>query len=128
MGRGTTGVRGMNVPADAHVLGMEIAKPGTDLFVITEKGYGKRTPIAEYPEHHRGGQGVYTIVMTQKKGLLVAMKVVSSEDEVMIISEEGVIVRTPVSGISELGRSTQGVHVMNIADGDRVTAVAVTEE
>ncbi len=128
MGRGTTGVRGMNVPADAHVLGMEIARPDTDLFVITEKGYGKRTPIAEYPEHHRGGQGVYTIVMTQKKGLLVAMKVVQPDDEVMIISEEGIIVRTPVSGISELGRSTQGVHVMNIADGDRVTAVAVTEE
>ncbi len=128
MGRGTTGVRGMNVPADAHVLGMEIARPETDLFVITEKGYGKRTPINEYPEHHRGGQGVYTIVMTQKKGLLVAMKVVGPEDEVMVISEEGVIVRTPVSGISELGRSTQGVHVMNISEGDRVTAVAVTEE
>lgn len=57
MGRDTMGVRGMNVPADAHVLGMEIAKPGTDLFVITEKGYGKRTKIEEYPEHHRGGQG-----------------------------------------------------------------------
>ena len=65
------GVRGMNVPADAHVLGMEIAKPGTDLFVITEKGYGKRTKIEEYPEHHRGGQGVYTITMTHKKGCLL---------------------------------------------------------
>lgn len=128
MGRGTTGVRGMNVPADAHVLGMEIARPDTDLFVITEKGYGKRTPIAEYPEHHRGGQGVYTIVMTQKKGLLVAMQVVSADDEVMIISEEGVIVRTAVSGISELGRSTQGVKVMNIAEGDKVATVAVAEE
>ncbi len=128
MGRGTQGVRGMNVPADAHVLGMEIAKPGTDLFVITEKGYGKRTAISEYPEHHRGGQGVYTITMTQKKGLLVAMQVVTSEDELMIISEEGVIVRTPVEGISELGRSTQGVRVMNIADGDKVTAVAITTE
>lgn len=127
MGRGTTGVKGMTVPADAHVLGMEIAREGTDLFVITEKGYGKRTPVAEYSEHHRGGQGVYTITMTQKKGLLVAMKVVTAEDEIMIISEEGVIVRTPVSGISELGRSTQGVRVMNIAEGDKVTAVAVTE-
>ncbi len=125
--RGTMGVRGMNVPADAHVLGMEIARPNTDLFVITEKGYGKRTPVNDYPVHHRGGQGVYTITMTQKKGLLVAMKIVSDEDELMIISEEGVIVRTSVKGISELGRSTQGVHVMNIADGDRVTAVAVTQ-
>ena len=126
MGRDTMGVRGMNVPADAHVLGMEIARPGTDLFVITEKGFGKRTPVSEYPEHHRGGQGVYTITMTQKKGLLSVMKIVGPDDEIMIISEEGVVVRTPVKGISELGRSTQGVCVMRVADKDRVTAVAIS--
>ena len=125
MGRGTMGVRGMNVPADAHVLGMEIVKPGTDLFVITEKGYGKRTKIEEYPEHHRGGQGVYTITMTHKKGLLSVMKIVGPDDEIMIVSEDGVIVRTPVKGISELGRSTQGVKVMNVADKDKVCAVAI---
>ena len=125
MGRGTMGVRGMNVPADAHVLGMEIAKPGTVLFVITEKGYGKRTKIEEYPEHHRGGQGVYTITMTHKKGLLSVMKIVGPDDEIMIVSEDGVIVRTPVKGISELGRSTQGVKVMNVADKDKVCAVAI---
>ena len=123
MGRDTMGVKGMTVPADAHVLGMEIAKPGSDLFVITEKGYGKRTSIDEYPEHHRGGQGVFTITMTDKKGLLSVMKIVKTNDEIMIISEEGVVVRTPVSGISELGRSTQGVRVMNVADKDRVTAL-----
>lgn len=126
MGRDTMGVKGMTVPADAHVLGMEIAKPGSDLFVITEKGYGKRTSIGEYPEHHRGGQGVFTITMTDKKGLLSVMKIVKPNDEIMIISEEGVVVRTPVSGISELGRSTQGVRVMNVADKDRVTAVAIS--
>ena len=126
MGRDTMGVRGMNVPADAHVLGMEVARPETDLFVITEKGFGKRTPITEYPEHHRGGQGVYTITMTQKKGLLSVMKIVGHDDEIMIISEEGVVVRTPVEGISELGRSTQGVCVMKIQDKDRVTAVAIS--
>ncbi len=103
MGRDTMGVKGMTVPADAHVLGMEIAKPGSDLFVITEKGYGKRTSIGEYPEHHRGGQGAFTITMTEKKGLLSVMKIVKPNDEIMIISEEGVVVRTPVSGISELG-------------------------
>lgn len=85
------GVKGMTVPADAHVLGMEIAKPGSDLFVITEKGYGKRTLIDEYPEHHRGGQGVFTITMTDKKGLLSVMKIVKPNDEIMIISEEGVV-------------------------------------
>lgn len=126
MGRDTMGVRGMNVPPIARVLGMEIAKPGTELFVITEKGYGKRTPVSDYPEHHRGGQGVYTITMTEKKGLLAVMKIVSSDGEIMIMSEEGVMVRTPVLGISELGRSTQGVCVMKVADNDRVTAVAVS--
>lgn len=125
MGRDTMGVRGMTVNADARVLGMEIAHEGSDLFVITELGYGKRTPISEYPKHHRGGQGVYTITMTPKKGLLAAMKIVDPEDEIMIITEEGVVVRTAVSGVSELGRSTQGVHVMNVADKDKVTAVAI---
>ena len=128
MGRDTQGVKGMNIPAGAQVLGMEIAREGTELFVVTEKGYGKRTDISEYPEQHRGGQGVYTIQMTQKKGLLVGMKVVQENDEIMIISEEGVVTRTAVSGISKLGRSTQGVKVMNIAEGDKVTAVAVANQ
>lgn len=127
MGRGTMGVRGMKVDADTRVLGMEIAQPDTDLLVITELGYGKRTPVSEYPSHHRGGQGVYTITMTEKKGLLAAMKIVAQTDEVMIITEEGIIVRTPVAEISQLRRSTQGVRVMNVADKDKVTAVAVTE-
>ena len=128
MGRDTMGVRGMTVPAGVDVLGMEIAKPGCELFVITEKGYGKRTPVSEYPEHHRGGQGVFTITMTAKKGLLTAMKVVRPTDELMIISEEGVVIRTPVSDISSLGRSTQGVRVMNVADEDKVTAVAIATD
>ncbi len=126
MGRDTMGVRGMTVHDDVRVLGMEIARPGTELLVITELGYGKRTPVGEYPTHHRGGQGVNTITMTEKKGLLAAMKVVDPEDEVMIITEEGSVVRTPVSGVSQLGRSTQGVHVMNVADGDRISAIATS--
>lgn len=127
MGRDTQGVRGMNVQADAKVLGMEIVRPGSELFVITERGYGKRTSVEDYPIHHRGGQGVFTITMTAKKGLLAAMKTVEENDELMIITEEGVVVRTPVEGVSQLGRSTQGVHIMNVADKDKVTAVAVTE-
>ena len=123
MGRDTQGVRGMNVQADAKVLGMEIVRPGSELFVITERGYGKRTSVEDYPIHHRGGQGVFTA----KKGLLAAMKIVEENDELMIITEEGVVVRTPVEGVSQLGRSTQGVHIMNVADKDKVTAVAVTE-
>ncbi len=126
MGRDTMGVRGMTVHDDVRVLGMEIARPGTELLVITELGYGKRTPVSEYPTHHRGGRGVNTITMTEKKGLLAAMKVVDPHDEIMIITEEGSVVRTPVSGVSQLGRSTQGVHVMNVADNDRISAIAIS--
>ena len=126
MGRDTMGVRGMTLTDDARLLGMEIARPGTDLLVITELGYGKRTPVEEYPSHHRGGQGVYTITMTEKKGQLSAMKIVDENDEIMIITEEGVVVRTPVSGVSQLGRSTQGVHVMNVSGKDKVSAVATS--
>ena len=128
MGRDTMGVRGMTVPAGVRVLGMEIARPGTELFVITEKGYGKRTPVADYPLHHRGGQGVFTITMTAKKGQLTAMKVVEECDELMIISEEGVVIRTSVESISQLGRSAQGVRVMNVADSDKVRTCAIATE
>lgn len=128
MGRDTMGVRGMTVPAGVRVLGMEIARPGTELFVITEKGYGKRTPVADYPLHHRGGQGVFTITMTAKKGQLTAMKVVEESDELMIISEEGVVIRTSVESISQLGRSAQGVRVMNVVDSDKVCTCAIATE
>lgn len=124
MGRDTSGVRGITLKGDAKMLGMEITNGNGDLFVITEKGYGKRTPISEYPEHKRGGQGVFTIAMTAKKGNLAACRVVGPQHELMIVSEEGVIIRVKVRDISKLGRSTQGVKVMNLADGDRVSAVA----
>ena len=126
-GRGTMGVRAMKVGNGVVVLGMEIAKEDADLLVITEKGYGKRTSVMGYPEHHRGGVGVKTITMTEKKGQLVAMKVVHEDEEVLIISEEGVITRTAVGGISKLGRDTQGVRIMNISNGDKVTALAVVK-
>ena len=128
MGRDTKGVRGMKLPEDERVLDMSIGKPDTDLFVITEKGYGKRTSVYEYPLHHRGGQGVYTITMTKKKGDLAAAKIVSEDDELIIITEEGVVVRTPVKGVSELGRSTQGVRIMNVEAKDKVVAVGIADD
>lgn len=124
MGRDTTGVRGITLKNDAKVLGMEISNGQGDLFVITEKGYGKRTPISEYPVHNRGGQGVYTIQMTARKGELAGMKVVGPQHELVIVSEEGIVIRVKASDVSRLGRSTQGVKVMNVSDTDRVTAVA----
>lgn len=128
MGRDTMGVRGMTVPDGVDVLGLEIAPEGSDVFVLTERGYGKRTPATEYTEHHRGGQGMNTITMTEKKGKLCAMKVVMPDDEIMISTVSGIIVRTPVKGISQLGRSAQGVKVMNVAENDKVTAVAIATD
>ena len=123
-GRATSGVRGITLKGEAYLLGMEISNGKGDLFVITEKGYGKRTPISEYPEHKRGGQGVFTITMTAKKGALAGMKVVGPQHEIMVVSEEGIVIRMKSGDVSRLGRSTQGVKVMNVADNDRVTAVA----
>ena len=124
MGRDTTGVRGITLKSGAVALGMEISNGKGDLFVITEKGYGKRTAVSEYPEHKRGGQGVFTIAMTDKKGKLCAMRVVAPQHELMIISEDGVVIRVKASEISRLGRATQGVKVMNLSSTDRVSAVA----
>ena len=123
-GRDTSGVRGITLKDGATMLGMEISNGNGDLFVITEKGYGKRTPVSEYPEHKRGGQGVLTIAMTRRKGNLVACRVVGPQHELMIVSEEGVVIRVKSNDISKLGRSTQGVKVMNINESDRVGAVA----
>jgi len=124
MGRDTMGVRGMNVKGDDRVLGMEIAPPGSELFVVTERGYGKRTPVDQYPTQNRGGMGVKTIQVTPKKGRLAGMKIVMPGHELMLISEEGVIIRVKAEDISQLGRSTQGVKVMNVHENDRVSAIA----
>ena len=124
MGRGTMGVKGMTLPDGAKLLGMEVTNGKGDLFVITEKGYGKRTPVADYPLQNRGGQGVYTIQMTLKKGRLVGMKVVGPQHELMIISTEGVVIRVKVTDTPSLGRSTQGVKIMDVSATDSVTAVA----
>ena len=128
MGRDTTGVRGITLPTGAHALGLEVCNDAynPELFVITEKGYGKRTDVSEYPLHHRGGQGVFTINMTAKKGQLADLKIVRAGEEMMIMTEEGVVVRTSVAGVSKQGRATQGVHVMDVADNDKITAVAIS--
>jgi len=124
MGRDTRGVKGMTVKDGEYVLGMEIAPEDGQLFVVTERGFGKRTCLSEYPVHKRGGQGVKTIVMTEKKGLLAGMKIVDDSHELMLISEEGVVIRVKTRDISLLGRATQGVKVMNVGGSDRLSAIA----
>ena len=123
-GRDTSGVLGIRMKGDAQVLGMEISNGRGDLFVITERGFGKRTPVADYPLQHRGGQGVYTIQMTDRKGKLAAMKTVGPQHELFIITEGATVIRVKTDEISQTGRATQGVKMMSVADGDRVTAVA----
>src|SRR3954467_15236858 len=133
MGRDTSGVKGMNVAAKVNgvqnrVLAMDIARDDSELFVVTENGYGKRTSVAEYPQKGRGTKGVLTAKLTEKKGGLAGALIVREHQDLLFISQNGMVQRTPASGISVMGRPTQGVKVMNIKDDDRVSAVALVVE
>jgi len=125
MGRDTQGVIGIKLSKGDAVAGMATVVPGADLLVITKRGYGKRTPLSEYPMHHRAGQGVFTLKITDRVGKLTAMRVVSDpEEEVLVISASGMVLRTQVGAISQIGRQTQGVIVMRIAPEDEIVAIA----
>jgi DNA gyrase subunit A len=125
MGRDTQGVIGIKLGKGDSVVGMATAAPGGDLLVITERGYGKRTPVTEYPMHHRAGQGVFTLKVTDRVGKLAAARVVSDpEEEVLVISATGMVLRTQVGAISQIGRQTQGVIVMRVPPDDQVVAIA----
>ncbi len=124
MGRATSGVKGMTLTKGDKVLSMNVAKDDADLFVVTDGGFGKRTHISDYPRHGRGGKGVRTIKHTEAKGTLIAARVVRDNHELVLISADGTVIRIPVKDVSCMGRSTQGVRVMNLRKGDRVSAVA----
>jgi DNA gyrase subunit A len=129
MGRDTSGVQGMNVKEkDNAVLAMDVARDETELFVVTENGYGKRSPIADYPVKGRGTKGVKTIQMTERKGALAGALIVREHQELVFISQSGMVQRTSVRGISKMGRATQGVKVMNLRGDDTVSAVALVQE
>jgi DNA gyrase subunit A len=133
MGRDTSGVKGMNVSAKVggvanRVLTMDIARDDSELFVVTENGYGKRTAVSEYPVKGRGTKGVLTIKLTEKKGGLAGALIVREHQDLLFISENGMVQRTKAGGISQMGRATQGVRVMNLRDEDRVSAVALVIE
>ena len=129
MGRDTSGVRGMNVAQrDNAVLSMDVARDDQELLVVTQNGYGKRTPIAEYPVKGRGTMGVKTITLTENKGQLAGALVVREHQELVFISQNGMVQRTSVRGINRYGRASQGVRVMNIRDDDQVSAVALVVE
>jgi len=129
MGRDTSGVRGMNVSQKGNaVLAMDVARDDQELLVVTENGYGKRTPIADYPVKGRGTMGVKTITLTENKGALAGALVVREHQELVFISQNGMVQRTSVRGINRYGRASQGVRVMNIRDDDQVSAVALIVE
>jgi DNA gyrase subunit A len=129
MGRDTSGVRGMNVSQKNNaVLAMDVARDDQELLVVTQNGYGKRTPIPEYPVKGRGTMGVKTITLTDRKGQLAGALVVREHQELVFISQNGMVQRTSVRGINRYGRSSQGVRVMNIRDDDQVSAVALIVE
>ncbi len=126
MGRDTSGVRGMNVSKQGnYVLAMDVARDDQELLVVTENGYGKRTPIADYPRKGRGAMGVKTIALTDRKGALAGALVVREHEELVFISIGGMVQRTSVKGISRYGRASQGVRLMNLKDDDIVSAVAL---
>src|SRR3712207_6292160 len=129
MGRDTSGVRGMDVSgANNYVIAMDVARPGQDLLVVTENGYGKRTPIDEYRKTSRGAKGVKTIQQTEAKGALAGALVVREHQDLVFISQNGMVQRTSVRGINRYGRSSQGVRLMNLREDDQVSAVALVVE
>jgi DNA gyrase subunit A len=129
MGRDTSGVQGMNVgQKDNAVLAMDVARDDQELLVVTENGYGKRTPISDYPAKGRATMGVKTITLTENKGALAGALVVREHQELVFISQNGMVQRTSVRGINRYGRASQGVRVMNLREDDQVSAVALVIE
>jgi DNA gyrase subunit A len=124
LGRASRGVKGITLAEGDMVVGMDIPKERADLLVITSTGIGKRTPVSEYRIQSRGGKGTKTMKLTKKHGLIVGIKVVFENDELMVITAEGVIIRTKVQDISETGRDTQGVKIMKPDENDRIVALA----
>jgi DNA gyrase subunit A len=124
MGRTAQGVKGITLRNDDEVVSLDCVREGADLLVITEKGFGKRTPLEEYRVQNRGGMGVLAARLSARNGLLAAASVVQPEEELMIISSEGIIIRMAVNEISTMGRVTQGVTLMRLGEDDRVVALA----
>ncbi|MDP4012890.1 MAG: DNA gyrase subunit A [Candidatus Nanoarchaeia archaeon] len=124
MGRSAAGVRGVTLEDNDELVGMDYAPDGTTLLTITENGYGKRTQIEEYRLIRRGGKGVINIQTTERNGKVVDIKTVRDDDEIMLITEKGIIIRIPANNISTIGRNTQGVTIMKTKESDKVTNVA----
>lgn len=125
MGRAASGVRGINLSLQDELLDMVAVEPDEKLFMITENGYGKRTSYDSFPKQNRGGRGVRAIKLTEKKGLLAAAKGVKEGEELLVVSAEGQVIRVSANELPILGRQAQGVRVMSLRPGDKVSAIAI---
>ena len=126
MGRTASGVRGIDV-GDGVAVGMEISSEKDDVLVVTEKGYGKKTKIDQYRMTHRGSKGVKALNVTEKNGNIVSFKIVNGEEDLMIITDSGIIIRLPLSQVSSTGRVAQGVKLINLKDNQKVSTIAIIE-
>jgi len=131
MGRSATGVKGIQLEEGDSVIDMDVVDPEQDVLIVTAKGYGKRTPASEYRTQSRGGKGIKTLNITEKNGSVVSLKMVADDEDLMIMTSAGTLIRTSIAGISTMGRNTQGVKLINIREDDAVatvTRVSRTEE
>ncbi len=128
MGRTATGVKGIELIGDCYCVGCEIAREGQEVLVVTEKGYGKRTVINEYRLTHRGSKGVKTLNITEKNGTLVAFRTITDDKDIMIITDQGIVIRISADKVSRMSRVTQGVRLMNLREGQKVSTVSVVEK
>ena len=128
MGRGASGVTGIRLVKGDEVTSMEVVEPGGDLLVVSKNGFGKRTSLSVYPSKRRASRGILTIHKGAKSkiGTIAAARVVQEEDDLTLISAGGVVLRTKVKNISKMGRTTRGVAVMNVDEGDSVVSIART--
>jgi DNA gyrase subunit A len=124
MGRNTRGVKGINLAPKDEVVGMEIVRPEANLLTVTANGFGKRTLLTEYRAQTRGGKGIINIKVNKRNGLVVAVQMIKGDEEIMMVSAEGIVIRFNAEDISKIGRATQGVTLMRLDKGDTVVAVA----
>ncbi len=124
MGRDATGVIGMKLKDGEPIVSCDVVRPGQEILFVTTNGYGKRTPVDRFPRHHRGGQGVRGIRVTEARGAVAAAFVVAEEDEILVFSSGGNVVRVPVAEISSQGRDATGVRIARVEDGEEVVAAA----
>ena len=124
MGRGAGGVRGMNLVADDAVVGIDVVDPAATLLAVAEHGYGKRTAMDEYRLTGRGGKGIITMKTTDKTGPVIAVRMVTDADDIMLVTDGGKVIRTPIKHLSVIGRNTQGVRLIELTEGEKVVSVA----